>query len=80
MVPVELDQFDIFSWLYVESAPSVVTGHSSVWQKIHARLNVAACGHKAESPTRFNTAFVWDEGDQQAFVSVHDGKYLVSLL
>jgi len=59
---MESDQFNVFNQLYVTSGPSVVTGHSSSWQRICARLKVAACGHKAESPTRFNTAFVWDEG------------------
>ena len=50
ILPVESDQFDIFSRLYVESEPSVVTGHGRVWQKICARLKVAAHGCKAESP------------------------------
>ena len=65
---MESDCFDVFSCLYVESQPSVVTGHGSAWLKIRARLKVAARGGKAESPSKFNTAFVWDEGRQQSFL------------
>ncbi|KIM55951.1 hypothetical protein SCLCIDRAFT_29991 [Scleroderma citrinum Foug A] len=72
VLPVELDRFNIFSRLYVESMPSVVTGHGSVWQKISARPKVAARGRKASSPARFDTAFVWDEGHQQSFFSARD--------
>jgi len=77
VLPVELDQIDVFSQLYVESAPSMVKGHSSVWQKICARPKVTAHGHKAKSPARFDTAFVWDKGCQQSFLAGPDGKYQV---
>ena len=49
VLPVESDQFDVFNRLYVESEPSMVTGHGRVWQKICVRLKVAAHGHKAKS-------------------------------
>ncbi|KIM58472.1 hypothetical protein SCLCIDRAFT_128060, partial [Scleroderma citrinum Foug A] len=62
--PMESDQFDVFNQLYIKIKPSMVTGHDSSWQKIHAKPKVAACGRKAGSPTRFDTAFVWDEGHQ----------------
>ena len=75
---MELDCFDVFSCLYVESQPSMVTGHSSAWLKIRARLKVATCGCKAESPSKFDTVFVWDEGHQQSFFARPDGKYWVS--
>ena len=42
VLPVESDHFDVYSQLYIESPPSMVTGHSSVWKKIHARLKVTA--------------------------------------
>ena len=50
VLPVESDRFDVFRRLYVESAPSMVTGHGSTWQKIRARPKVVAHGCKAESP------------------------------
>ena len=78
VLPMESDCFDIFSCLYIESQPSVVTGHSSAWLKIRARLKVTARGRKAESPSKFNTVFVWDEGHQQSFFARPDGKYWVS--
>ena len=78
ILPVESDHFDVYSQLYIESSPSMVTGHSSVWQKIHARLKVAANGRKAKSPARFDMVFVWDEGHQGSFFSGRDSKYLVS--
>ncbi|KIM51904.1 hypothetical protein SCLCIDRAFT_33078 [Scleroderma citrinum Foug A] len=58
VLPMESDCFNIFSCLYVNSQPSMVTGHGSAWLKICARLKVAAHGHKAESPSKFDTAFV----------------------
>jgi len=73
-----MDHFDIFNHLYVESRPSVVTGHGPGWQKIHAKLKVAAHGHKAESPTRFDTAFVWGEGHQLSEYFEPNGMYLAS--
>ncbi|KIM52400.1 hypothetical protein SCLCIDRAFT_61919, partial [Scleroderma citrinum Foug A] len=33
-------------------------------EKIRAKPKVAACGRKAGSPARFDTAFVWDKGHQ----------------
>jgi len=80
VLPVESDQINVFSWLYVESVPSMVTGHGSVWQKIRARPKIAAHGHKAESPARFNMPFVWDKGCQQSFLAGPDGKYQVFLM
>ena len=62
VLPVELDQFKVFNQLYIESGPSVVTRHGCGWQKIHAKLKVTARGRKVESPERFDTVFVWDEG------------------
>ena len=62
ILPMETDRFDVFNQLYVESSPSMVTGHGSGWQKIRAKPKVAASGRKAESPARFDTTFVWDEG------------------
>ena len=53
VLPVETDHFDVFNHLYVESRPSVVTGHGAGWQKIRAKLKVAAHGCKAKSPARF---------------------------
>ena len=76
VLPVELDRFDVYSWLYIESPSSMVTGHSNVWQKIHARSKVTANGHKAKSPARFDMAFVWDEGHQGYFFSGRGSKYL----
>ncbi|KIM61751.1 hypothetical protein SCLCIDRAFT_25557 [Scleroderma citrinum Foug A] len=64
VLPEELDLFDLFNQLYIKRDPSVVTGHGSSWQKVHAKLKVTACGHKPESPARFDTAFMWDEGLQ----------------
>ena len=78
VLPVESDRFDIFSQVYVESGPSMVTGHSSVWKKICAKPKVAACGHKPKSPTKFDTVFVWDEGHQQHGFFGPDGKYTAS--
>ena len=78
VLPVESDRFDVFSRIYVESGPSVVTGHGSVWHKIRARPKVTGRGHKAESPARFDTAFVWDEGRQQSVFAGPDGKYRAS--
>jgi len=57
----------------------MVTGHGPGWQKIHAKLKVAAHGHKAESPTRFDTAFVWDEGHQLSEYFEPNGMYLALL-
>ena len=54
VLPIESDRFDVFSHIYVESGPSVVTGHGSVWHKIRARPKVAGRGRKAESPARFD--------------------------
>ena len=79
VLPVESDTFDVFNHLYIESRPSVVTGHSSGWRKIRAKPKVAARGRKAESPARFDTAFVWDEGRRPSFFSMADGMYLASL-
>ena len=62
--PVESDQFDVFNHLYVENSASVVTGHGSSWQKIRAKPKVTADGRKAETPSKFDMAFVWDEGHQ----------------
>ena len=76
--PVESDQFDVFNQLYVASGPSMVTGHGSSWQRIRARPKVAACGRKAESPARFDTAFVWDEGHQPSDFFGPNGKYSAS--
>jgi len=76
--PMESDQFDVFNQLYVASRPSVVTGHGSSWQRIHARPKVATCGCKAESPARFDTAFVWDEGHQPSDFFGPNGKYSAS--
>jgi len=41
-----------------------------------AKPKVAARGHKAESPARFDTTFVWDEGHQPRDSFRPDGKYL----
>ena len=76
ILPMETDHFDIFNHLYVESRPSVVTGHGPGWQKIRAKPKVAAHGHKAESPTRFDTAFVWGEGHQLSEYFEPNGMYL----
>ena len=64
VLPMESDWFNIFSRVYVKSGPSMVTGRGNVWRKICAKLEVTACGCKPESPTKFDTAFVWDEGHQ----------------
>jgi len=53
VLPMEMDQFDIYNQLYVASGPSMVTRHDSGWQKICAKAKVAACGHQAETPARF---------------------------
>lgn len=76
--PKESDQFDIFHQLYVASGPSVVTRHSSSWQKIHAKLKVATSGLKTKSPTRFDTMFVWEEGHQPSDFFGPDGMYPAS--
>ena len=76
--PMESDQFDVFNQLYVKIEPSMVTGHDSSWQKIRAKPKVAACGHKARSPTRFDTAFVWDEGHQPRVFWGPDSEYPAS--
>ena len=67
VLPVESDTFNVFNHLYIESRPSVVTGHSSGWRKIRAKPKVAARGRKAKSPARFDTAFVWDKGHRPSF-------------
>ena len=76
--PMESDQFDVFNQLYVKIEPSVVTGHDSSWQKIRAKLKVAACGRKAGSPARFDTAFVWDKGHQPRVFGGPDSEYPAS--
>ncbi|KAI6164096.1 hypothetical protein EDD17DRAFT_1565613 [Pisolithus thermaeus] len=58
--PIRLDQFDVYNYLYVMSGPSVITGHSQSFQKIHALPKIAAHGWKAETPARFDTMFVMD--------------------
>ena len=77
--PTESDRFEVFNQLYMANGPSMVTGHSSSWHKIRAKPKVAACGRKAESPARFDTAFVWDEGHQPRTLLEPNGTYLVSL-
>ena len=76
--PVESDQFDVFNHLYVENSASVVTGHGSSWQNICAKLKVAADGRKAKTPSKFDTAFVWDEGHQPGDSFGPNGTYLTS--
>ena len=76
--PKESDQFDMFNQLYVASGPSVVTRHDRSWQKICAKPKVTACGRKPESPTRFDTVFVWDKGHQPRGFIRPDGMYLAS--
>jgi len=78
VLPMESDRFNVFNQLYLASGPSVVTGHSRSWQKIHAKLKGAAHGCKAESPARFDTVFVWDEGHQSGDFFGPDGEYLTS--
>jgi len=78
VLPVKSDRFDVFSCIYVKSGPSMVTGHGSVWYKIRARPKVTGHGCKAESPARFNMAFVWDKGHQQSVFAGPDGKYQVT--
>ena len=80
VLPVESDTFNVFNHLHVSRGTSVVTGHGPGWQKICAKLKVAACGRKAESPARFDTVFVWDEGHHPRFFGGHDGMYPVSLM
>ncbi|KAI6108113.1 hypothetical protein F5141DRAFT_1189106 [Pisolithus sp. B1] len=53
--PIRSDQFDVYNYLYVMSGPSVITGHSQSFQKIHASPKIAAHGWKAETPARFDT-------------------------
>ena len=77
--PVESDQFDVFDHLYVENSASVVAGHGSSWQKICAKPKVAADGCKAETPSKFDTAFVWDEGHQPGDSFGPNGTYPTSL-
>ena len=76
--PKESDQFDVFNQLYITSGPSVVTGHGHSWKKICAKPKVAASGHKAGSPARFDTMFVWDEGHELRDSFGPDSKYLAS--
>jgi len=78
VIPTESDQFEVFNQLYVANGPSMVTGHGSSWQKIRARPKVATSGCKAESPARFDTAFVWDEGHQPRDFFRFDGMYPAS--
>jgi len=76
---MESDHFEVFNQLYMANGPSVVTRHGSTWHKICAKPKVAACGRKAESPARFDTVFVWDEGHQPRTLLEPNGTYLVSL-
>ncbi|KAI5987191.1 hypothetical protein EDD15DRAFT_2174021 [Pisolithus albus] len=55
------DRFDVYNYMYVETGPSVITGHDRSFQKIRASPNVAARGRKNESPARFDTVFILDE-------------------
>ena len=80
VLPTESDTFDVFNHLHVSRGSSVVTGHGLGWQKIRAKPKVAARGRKAESPARFDTVFVWDEGHCPRFFGGHDGMYPVSLM
>ena len=80
ILPAESDTFDVFNHLHVSRGSSVVTGHGLGWQKIRAKPKVAARGRKAESPARFDTAFVWDKGHRLRFLGGHDGMYPISLM
>ncbi|KAI6128677.1 hypothetical protein EDD16DRAFT_1547518 [Pisolithus croceorrhizus] len=59
--PFRLDRFDMYNYLYVETGPSIITGHSQSFQEIRASPNFTACGHKNETPARFDTVFILGE-------------------
>ena len=80
VLPAESDMFNVFNHLHVSRGTSVVTRHGPGWQKIHAKPKIAACGRKAESPARFDTVFVWDEGHCLRFFGGHDSMYPVCLM
>ncbi|KAI5982757.1 hypothetical protein EDC04DRAFT_2874303 [Pisolithus marmoratus] len=56
------DRFNVYNHMYVETGPSIITGHSQSFQKIRALPYVAARGHKKETPARFDIVFILDEG------------------
>ena len=80
VLPVESDQFKVFNQLYVKSGPSVVTRHGHGWQKIRAKPKVTAHGRMVESPERFDTVFVWDEGHWLEDSFGPNSMYLSSLI
>ncbi|KAI6035763.1 hypothetical protein EDC04DRAFT_2868793 [Pisolithus marmoratus] len=55
-------RFNVYNHMYVETGPSVITGHGWSFQKICASPYIATCGHKKEMPARFDTMFVLDKG------------------
>ncbi|KAI6155504.1 hypothetical protein BKA82DRAFT_3967408 [Pisolithus tinctorius] len=62
----ESDRFDIYHNLYVETGPSVITGHQESMQKIRAMPKVIGRGRKPDCSARFDTAFVLEEGCQRS--------------
>lgn len=52
--------------------PSAITGHDKGMQRVRATPMIAACGRKPESPGRFDTVFVLEDGHQRAEVLVPD--------
>ncbi|KIN96960.1 hypothetical protein M404DRAFT_161760, partial [Pisolithus tinctorius Marx 270] len=62
----ESDRFDIYHNLYIETGPSIITGHQESMQEIHAMPKVIGQGHKPDCSAWFDTTFVLEEGCQRS--------------
>ncbi|KAI6116939.1 hypothetical protein EDD17DRAFT_1477620, partial [Pisolithus thermaeus] len=75
--PFRLDRFDMYNYLYVETGPSIITGHSQSFQEIRASPNFTACGHKNETPARFDTVFILGEDHPHMEIITLNSAYIL---
>ncbi|KAI6158606.1 hypothetical protein EDD17DRAFT_1428240, partial [Pisolithus thermaeus] len=75
--PFRFDRFDMYNYMYVETGPSIVTGHSQSFQKIRASPSFATCGRKNETPARFDTLFILGEDHPHMEIITLNSAYIL---